>query len=98
MNPDTGGVMALVGGRDYNQSSFNRATDSSRQVGSTMKPYLYYAALENGFTSSSSFTSEATTFVFIIKKIILLRIIIKPMEINQYLWEPLSLILRIFTQ
>ena len=64
MNPDTGGVMALVGGRDYNQSSFNRATDSSRQVGSTMKPYLYYAALENGFTSSSSFTSEATTFVF----------------------------------
>ena len=35
-----------------------------RQVGSTMKPYLYYAALENGFTSSSAFTSEATTFTF----------------------------------
>ena len=64
MNPNTGGIIALVGGRDYNKSSYNRATDSMRQVGSTMKPYLYYAALENGFTSSSSFTSEATTFTF----------------------------------
>lgn len=64
MDPNTGKVLALVGGRDYNTSSFNRATDSLRQVGSTMKPYLYYAALENGFTSSSSFTSEETTFVF----------------------------------
>ena len=64
MNPGTGGVLALIGGKDYNESSFNRATDSLRQVCSTMKPYLYYAALENGFTSSSSFTSEETTFVF----------------------------------
>ena len=64
MNPETGGIIALVGGRDYNVSSYNRAVDSMRQVGSTMKPYLYYAALENGFTSSSAFTSEATTFTF----------------------------------
>lgn len=64
MNPNTGGVIALVGGRDYNKSSYNRVTDSIRQVGSTMKPYLYYAALENGFTSSSAFTSEPTTFTF----------------------------------
>ena len=64
INPETGGIVALVGGRDYNNSPFNRATDSMRQVGSTMKPYLYYAALENGFTSSSAFTSEATTFTF----------------------------------
>lgn len=64
MNPSTGGIIALVGGRDYNKSSYNRAVDSVRQVGSTMKPYLYYAALENGFTSSSAFTSEATTFTF----------------------------------
>ena len=62
MNPENGGIMALVGGRDYNKSTYNRATDSSRQVGSTMKPYLYYAALENGFTASTAFTSEATTF------------------------------------
>lgn len=64
MNPNTGGIIALVGGRNYNKSSYNRATDSIRQVGSTMKPYLYYAALESGFTTSSSFTSEATTFTF----------------------------------
>ena len=64
MNPNTGGISALVGGRDYNKSSYNRAIESRRQVGSTMKPYLYYAALENGFTSSSAFTSEKTTFTF----------------------------------
>ncbi len=62
LNPNTGGVMALVGGRDYNKSTYNRAISSERQVGSTMKPYLYYAALENGFTSSSAFISEKTTF------------------------------------
>ena len=62
MRPEDGSVLALVGGRDYNRSSYNRAISSSRQVGSTMKPYLYYAALENGFTASSSFLSKATTF------------------------------------
>ncbi len=64
MNPSTGGIVALVGGKDYDKSSYNRAISSKRQVGSTMKPYLYYAALENGFTTSSAFTSEATTFTF----------------------------------
>lgn len=62
MDPSNGGVMALIGGRDYQESSYNRATDSKRQVGSTMKPYLYYSALENGFTSSTAFVSERTTF------------------------------------
>ena len=62
MNPNTGGVLALIGGRDYNKSTYNRAISSSRQVGSTMKPYLYYAALENGFTASSAFVSDKTTF------------------------------------
>lgn len=62
MRPEDGAVLALVGGRDYDRSSYNRAISSSRQVGSTMKPYLYYAALENGFTASSSFLSKATTF------------------------------------
>ena len=64
MEPETGKILALVGGRDYNQSQYNRAYQSSRQVGSTMKPFLYYAALENGFTASTTFTSEATTFTF----------------------------------
>lgn len=64
MNPENGNVLALMGGVDYNKSQFNRATSSVRQVGSTMKPFLYYAALENGFTASSSFLSERTTFTF----------------------------------
>ena len=62
MDPNSGGVYALIGGRDYNQSSYNRAIFSYRQVGSTMKPFLYYSALENGFTSSSAFISEPTSF------------------------------------
>jgi len=64
IDPTTGNIIALIGGRDYSESQYNRAIRSTRQVGSTMKPFLYYAALENGFTSSTSFTSEETTFVF----------------------------------
>ena len=64
MDPNTGKILALVGGKDYNKSQYNRAYQSARQVGSTMKPFLYYAALENGFTSSTTFTSEQTTFTF----------------------------------
>ena len=62
INPNNGAIIALVGGRDYNKSQYNRTLNSYRQVGSTMKPILYYAALENGFTASSSFLSERTTF------------------------------------
>ena len=62
MKPNSGAIIALIGGRDYNKSQFNRTINSKRQVGSTMKPILYYTALENGFTESSSFLSEKTTF------------------------------------
>lgn len=64
ISPDTGSIVALVGGKNYDDSQYNRATKSVRQVGSVMKPLLYYAALENGFTSSTSFISEETNFVF----------------------------------
>ena len=64
MNPNNGDIIALIGGKDYVKSEYNRATQSKRQVGSTMKPFLYYTALENGFTASTSFISEATTFTF----------------------------------
>lgn len=61
-NPMTGGIVALTGGLDYSKSQFNRATNSKRQVGSTMKSFLYYAALENNLTSASNFSSEPSTF------------------------------------
>ena len=64
VNPNNGEVLALTGGVDYNKSQFNRAINSKRQVGSTLKPFLYYSALENGFTESTTFSSEETTFVF----------------------------------
>ena len=64
LNPDTGEVIALAGGTDYSKSEYNRAISSKRQVGSTMKPFLYYGALTNGFTSSTTFLSSPTTFTF----------------------------------
>ena len=64
INPNNGEVLALTGGKDYNISQYNRAIYSKRQVGSTLKPFLYYSALENGFTESTTFSSEETTFVF----------------------------------
>ncbi len=62
VDPDTGKIEALTGGLDYGKSQYNRATESKRQVGSTMKPFLYYTALENNLISSSKFTSEYTVF------------------------------------
>lgn len=62
VDPKTGAVKALTGGMNYAKSQYNRALKSKRQVGSTMKPFLYYAALENNMTMSSSFKSEETTF------------------------------------
>lgn len=62
MDPNNGKIKAIAGGKDYSKSEFNRVTSSKRQVGSSIKPILYYAALENGFTPSSTFTSEKTTF------------------------------------
>ena len=62
MDPNGSKIIALIGGRNYNKSQYNRTINSYRQVGSTIKPILYYSALENGFTSSSTFLSEKTTF------------------------------------
>ncbi len=51
MRPD-GAVLAMVGGRDYDQSQFNRAADARRQPGSAFKLFVYYAALRNGYSPS----------------------------------------------
>jgi penicillin-binding protein 2D len=62
--PSTGKVLALAGGKDYAVSQYNRIMQAKRQVGSTIKPFLYYAALNNNMTEASTFKSEVTNFVF----------------------------------
>lgn len=52
LDPATGAVRALVGGRDWAESSFDRATQAKRQPGSGYKPIVYLAAIENGLTQS----------------------------------------------
>ncbi len=53
MEADTGAILALVGGLDFGRSQFNRVTQSRRQPGSAFKPFVYAAALDNGYTLSS---------------------------------------------
>lgn len=64
MEPTTGAVTALVGGRDYAVSNFNRVTQGKRQPGSTIKPILYAAALENGYTPLTFLNVGETTFTY----------------------------------
>ena len=53
MEPDTGFVRAMVGGRDFDESHFNRAVQAKRQPGSAFKPFVYAAALEVGYTPAT---------------------------------------------
>ena len=53
VDPSNGHLTAMVGGYDYDTSQFNRATQARRQAGSSIKPYIYSAALENGYTEMS---------------------------------------------
>src|SRR3954454_17175637 len=53
MDPSTGHVRAMIGGRDFDESHFNRAVQAKRQPGSAFKPFLYAAALEAGYTPAS---------------------------------------------
>ncbi len=53
MDPKTGRVLAMVGGFSYAQSEFNRATQAMRQPGSSFKPFVYAAAMDNGYTPAS---------------------------------------------
>lgn len=62
MEPETGAIRAMMGGKNYRASPFNRATAAKRMPGSTFKPFLYYAALEHGFTATTKLTSKPTAF------------------------------------
>ncbi|MGA2091142.1 MAG: PBP1A family penicillin-binding protein, partial [Endomicrobiales bacterium] len=63
IDPKTGGIRAMVGGRDFRQSQFNRATQAKRQPGSAFKPFVYTAALENGFSPAT--VLEDTPLVYV---------------------------------
>ena len=58
----TGGIKAMVGGRDFNQSKFDRATQSLRQVGSSFKPYVYTAAIDQGASPDDTILDEPVSF------------------------------------
>lgn len=64
LDPKTGGVAAMIGGRDYQKSPYNRAISAKRAPGSAFKPFLYYAALQNGFTPATRLKSMPTVFTF----------------------------------
>ena len=53
INPHNGSVYALIGGFDYYQSKFNRATQAKRQPGSSFKPFIYSAAIDKGYTPAT---------------------------------------------
>ncbi|RLA68012.1 MAG: penicillin-binding protein [Epsilonproteobacteria bacterium] len=63
----TGDILAMIGGNDYKKSSFNRATQSSRQPGSAFKPFIYQTALDMGYNPASPLTDLARTFQYYYK-------------------------------
>ena len=62
IRPKTGEIVAMVGGRDYEQNQFNRATDAMRQPGSVFKPFVYAAALNSAYDTASRVFTAATIF------------------------------------
>jgi len=62
MDNATGDVLAMVGGRDFEQSKFNRATQALRQVGSSFKPYIYTAAIDEGMTPDDTVLDAPISF------------------------------------
>ena len=64
LDPQTGNVLAMVGGRNYGDSQLNRATDAHRQPGSTFKPFVYAAALEDGFSPMQLYEDAPREFTY----------------------------------
>ncbi|MGH9880146.1 MAG: transglycosylase domain-containing protein, partial [Pyrinomonadaceae bacterium] len=64
LEPKSGDVLAMVGGRNYGESQLNRVTDARRQPGSTFKPFVYAAALEDGVSPMQMFSDAPREFVY----------------------------------
>ncbi|MGI8918616.1 MAG: transglycosylase domain-containing protein [Pyrinomonadaceae bacterium] len=64
IDPRTGNVLAMVGGRNYGASQLNRATDARRQPGSTFKPFVYAATLEDGFSPMQLYEDAPREFTY----------------------------------
>ena len=62
LDNSTGDIKAMVGGRDFQQSKFNRATQAQRQVGSSFKPYIYTAAIDQGLTPDDTVLDAPISF------------------------------------
>jgi penicillin-binding protein 1A len=62
IDPRTGAIRALTGGRDWQQSNFNRATQALRQPGSAFKPFVYTAAIDNGFKPTDIVEDEPVSY------------------------------------
>ena len=63
LEPQSGFILAMVGGRDFSSSQFNRATQAKRQAGSAFKPIVYAAALDKGMTPASIIKDEPFSYV-----------------------------------
>jgi penicillin-binding protein 1B len=64
LDPHSGNILAMVGGRGYAESQLNRATDAERQPGSTFKPFVYAAALEDGLSPVQTFVDAPREFTY----------------------------------
>jgi len=63
INHENGHILALVGGRDFAESKFNRAIQAKRQPGSAFKPFLYTAAIDNGYTTVDKFLNQPVVVI-----------------------------------
>ncbi|MGM8364747.1 transglycosylase domain-containing protein [Virgibacillus sp. W0181] len=86
IHPKNGAIRALVGGRSYSKSPFNRAVSAKRMTGSSFKPFLYYTALNHGYNATTMLTSKPTAFELDDGKIY------QPSNYNDYYaYEPITL-------
>ena len=86
LDPQTGYILAMVGGRDFAASQFNRATQAKRQAGSAFKPIVYAAALDKGFTPSTVIVDEPFSYIDVPGKEPW-----QPQNFDREFWGPITL-------